>query len=151
MEQVSRIDRQLMVLDLAMITLLDSARKTATVTIDTLARFRAFIEATKVLLPSVDEKTHASEEATLQAFKDFIELATPLLLKDIRQCLVDHRTELDHLASWLIPSGHDPSLGHRSGWLRRSIHRTDRLDAPPARPAEGGPPLPAGVVGESRD
>ena len=79
----------------------------ATVTIDTLARFRAFIEATKVLLPSVDEKTHAGEEATLQKFKDFIELATPLLLKDIRQCLVDHRAELDHLATWLIPSGPD--------------------------------------------
>lgn len=79
----------------------------ATVTIDTLARFRAFIEATKVLLPSVDEKTHASEEATLQKFKDFIKLATPLLLEDIRQCLVDHRAELDRLATWLIPSGPD--------------------------------------------
>jgi hypothetical protein len=78
-----------------------------TVTNNTLARFRAFVEATKVLPPSVDEKTHASEEATLQAFKDLIELATPLLLKDIRQCLVDHRAELDHLACWLIPSGHD--------------------------------------------
>jgi hypothetical protein len=60
-----------------------------------------------VLLPSLDEKTHASEDATLQEFKHFIELATPLLLKDIRQSLVDHRAELDHLASWLIPSGRD--------------------------------------------